>query len=302
MTTAHIPTDEERRQFVRYTHTPRWPMLQRFPVAGDLHDELLAQMMACTPETARKIIEILTAETRDTAERMIADHRYSTAIRALPFRPGDRIVAVGDSITADRLGWFELLSATARLTGTPTGEMVNLGVSGNTTADVLERFDLLESAQPSHVLLMLGTNDVRSHGRTGGYRMVTATETARNMRALIDLIGNSLGAVITVITPPAVDQRRIDTFFADAPVHWRAADIAEVAAVVREVEPGGLDLHGLTRLHPNGDILEADGVHPTPAGQRLILTHVVDHLVAAASRPPTVVARRTTTGDHRTRR
>jgi acyl-CoA thioesterase I len=282
VTTTSTPTDEDRRQFVRYTQTRHWPMLQRFPVAADLHDELLAQMMACTPETAREIIDVLAAETRDTAEEMLADCRYGAAIRALPFRPGDRIVAVGDSITADRLGWFELLSASVLLAGTATGTMVNLGVSGNTTADVLERFDRLESARPSHVLLMLGTNDVRSHGRATGYRMVTASETARNMRALVDLIVNGLGAAITVITPPAVDQPRIDAFFADAPVHWRAADIAEVAAVVREVDPGGLDLHRLTRLHPNGDILEADGVHPTPAGQRLILTHVVDHLVAAA--------------------
>jgi hypothetical protein len=34
-----------------------------------------------------------------------------------------------------------------------------------------------------------------------------------------------------------------------------------------------------------GELLEPDGVHPTPAGQRLILTTVVQHLAGAAGRP-----------------
>jgi acyl-CoA thioesterase I len=277
-------TDDERRHFIRYTHTQRWPMLQRFPVADDLHTELLAQMLGCPAETVHGIIAALVDEVRDTAAQMLTDQRYRDALGALPFGAEDRIVAVGDSVTADRLGWFELLSASVTLahTGTGTGTMINLGVSGNTTADVLERFDLLESARPSHVLLMLGTNDARSHGRDFGYRMVTAPETERNMRALIDLIVNDLGATATVITPPAADQRRIDAFFAGTPLHWHATDIGEVAEVIRKVAPSGLDLHHLTGARGVGDLLEADGVHPTPAGQRLILTRIVNHL---AGRP-----------------
>jgi len=274
--TAGMSVEAERRQFARYTHTRRWPMLQRFPVAGELHDDLLAQMMSCSVPAARAVVDGLAAEVRDTARQMLDDGVFRDRLRALPFRPGDRIVAVGDSITADRLGWFELLAAASALAGAPGGEMVNLGVSGNTTADVLERFDLLEAARPTHVLLMLGTNDVRAHGRAAGHRMVTGSETERNLRALVDLIAGELGAAITAITPPAVDQDRIDAFFASAPVRWHSADVAEVADIVLKVAPGALDLHAATRA--GGALLESDGVHPTPAGQRLILTHVVDHL------------------------
>lgn len=275
-------SDAERRQFVRYTHTRYWPMLQRFPVADELHDDLLAQMTACPAGIARGIVDELAAQARETAAEMLAGDPFREALRALPFGAGDRIVAVGDSITADRLGWFELLSASAVLAGAPAGELVNLGVSGNTTADVLERFDLLESARPSHVVLMLGTNDARSHGRAVSHRMATASETERNLRALIDLVVNDLAAAVTVITPPAVDQQRIDTYFAAAPVRWHSADIAEVAQVVRKVAPDALDLHTVTGAG-GANVLEADGVHPTPAGQRLILTHIVEHLVSAST-------------------
>jgi acyl-CoA thioesterase I len=291
MTTSYSPTDAKRRHFIRYTHTQHWPMLQRFPIDEDLHHELLAQMLACSPEATRSIIEGLAAEARVIAAQMLEDQRFRDAVRALPFRPEDRIVGVGDSITADRLGWFELLSTSAVLAGAPIGEMVNFGLSGNTTADVLERFDLLESVRPSHVVLMLGTNDARSHGRAVECRMVTTSETERNLRALIDLIANNLGATIAVLTPPVVDQRRIDTFFADTPVRWHAAEVAEVAEVVRKVAPSGLDLHSLTQAHGTDDILEADGVHPTPTGQRMILAHIVDHLGGSANRSATVADR-----------
>jgi lysophospholipase L1-like esterase len=143
---------------------------------------------------------------------------------------------------------------------------------------VLERFDLLEAAQPSRVLLMIGTNDARAHGRTGRYRMATTQETERNLRALVDLITNDLNALITVITPPAVNQDLIDTFLSSAPLHWQAAAVADVAEVVRKVAPGAVDLHETIHAGgPNG-FWESDGVHPTPAGQRFILSRIVDHL------------------------
>jgi len=283
MTDAPRLTDYELRQFVRFTHTRHWPMLQRFPVSDDLHDELLAQMAGRPPETTRAIAGAMAEETRVNAGEMLRDPRYREALRALPFRAEDRVVAVGDSITSDRLGWFALLSASAALAGLPPATMINLGVSGNTTADVIERFDVLESARPSHVLLMLGTNDARSHGRPVGHTMATTAETERNLRALLDLVTNGLGATATVIGPPAVDQPRIDAFFADAVLRWDAGSVAEIARIVRKVAPTGVDLHGVTRSFAAEGLLEADGVHPTAAGQQRILTHIVDHLAGVGS-------------------
>ncbi|MET0522038.1 MAG: GDSL-type esterase/lipase family protein [Jiangellaceae bacterium] len=277
MTGARHYTDDERRHFLRYTRTTSWPMLRRFPVADELHTELLAQMLATTAATVESLERSLAGEVEASAARLMADERYREAVTGLPFDPGDRIVAVGDSITADRLGWFDLLAASVRRAGPPPPGLVNLGVSGNTTADVLERFDLLEEAKPTRVLLMLGTNDARVHGRRGGYRMATVAETERNLGALTTLITRDLNASVTVITPPAVDQVRADQFFRDAPVRWEATDVAEVAEVVHRAAPDAIDLHRATRTHP-GDLLESDGVHPNRSGQQFILRRVIDHL------------------------
>ncbi|GAA0582846.1 hypothetical protein GCM10010172_79950 [Paractinoplanes ferrugineus] len=282
MTSAVTLTDPERRHFLRYTDTAQWPMLRRFPVSAEMHAELLAQMLASTPATIHALLGSLREETRTAATRLLTDEPYRQALAGLPFAPGQRVIAVGDSITADRLGWFELLAESLALTGVDTAGVVNLGISGNTTADVLERFDLLEAAAPDRVLLMLGTNDARAHGRAERHRMATTRETGRNLRALADLITQDLKAHLTVITPPPVDQTRVDAFFADAPLQWYAADVAEVAGIVRETVPGAVDLHASMPADDSTGLFETDGVHPTPAGQRFILGRVVDHLRAVS--------------------
>jgi lysophospholipase L1-like esterase len=268
----------ERRQFLRYTRTDRWPLLERFPVPAVVHTDLLAAMLACEPDRIETIVGDLEDETSRAVSEMMAEAGFRAAVEALPFHDDDRVVGLGDSITADRTGWFEMLAASIEFAGTSRAELHNLGVSGNTTADVLERYDLIEAARPSHVLLMLGTNDVRAHGRTGGYRMVTSHETERNLRALIDLITGDLGASITLITPPPVDQHRIDGFFTASPVRWDATTVDEIAAVVRKLDPDCVDLHTAFGTAGSGDLLEADGVHPTVPGQRFILRTIVNRL------------------------
>jgi lysophospholipase L1-like esterase len=152
---------------------------------------------------------------------------------------------------------------------------------------VLERFDLVEALRPSLVLLMLGTNDARSHGRGSSHRMVTPEETERNLRALIELVAVDLNAAVTVVTPPAVDPARVTGYFTGQPLRWEAATVAEVAAIVRAVAPDCLDLHTAMLEHGLDDLIEDDGVHPTIAGQRFILERVVAHLAVLGRRQDT---------------
>ncbi|MFI5934156.1 SGNH/GDSL hydrolase family protein [Actinoplanes sp. NPDC051494] len=265
----------DRRQFLRYTRTERWPMLDRRPVDATVHRDLLAGMLGVPPEQVTAEIEAMRAEAVRAAAGLLTDPGLRAAVEALPFGAGDRVVAVGDSITADRVGWFEMLDAAVAVTGTGGFTLHNLGLSGNTTADVLERFDLIEAARPTRVLMMLGTNDARRHGRTTGYPMATVRETERNLRALVQLITGELGAEVTLITPPAVDGRSADEFFAALPLSWDVAAVAGIAAVVRTIDAGCLDPHAAMRAHGPRELLETDGVHPTPAGQRFILATIL---------------------------
>lgn len=265
-------------------------MLDRFPVPPSLRTELLAQMLSWDCANVTKCERAMAAAATDLARAMLTDPEYRDAVHALPFREGDRVAAIGDSLTADRLGWFELLIASVRLAdGNDVVAHNNLGVSGSTTADALERFDILEAFRPTHVLVMLGTNDARRHGRWRDHRMVTATQTRRTLSALLDLLVEDLQADVFVITPPPADQSRIASFFHDSPVRWSAAELDAVAQIVRDVEPHCIDVHATLQAYDLGDVMEADGVHLNVPGQQLLARAVVQAMATGDSsrtRPP----------------
>jgi lysophospholipase L1-like esterase len=62
----------------------------------------------------------------------------------------DTVVFIGDSLTqgGDWAGWF------------PDVNVINLGVGGSTTEDVLERLDEVVAAHPDEIVLLIGTNDL----------------------------------------------------------------------------------------------------------------------------------------------
>lgn len=285
-------TDAERAHFLRYTRPERWPILDHFPVSPAVREEMLAEMLGWNADQIRNCVSELTATAEATAGVLLADPDYRVAVRSLPFRAGDRIAAVGDSLTADRLGWFDLIVASMRLAGDDDVVTHNLGVSGSTSADALERFDILEAFRPTHVLMMLGTNDARRHGRRRDHRMVSPEETRRNLSALVDLVVNDLSAQLVVLTPPPADQTRISAFFPDSTVRWSAAEIDAVAAVVRQVARGCIDLHDALPAERLGDLMEPDGVHLNVAGQQVVARAVVQALAGGspAGRPAAAVA------------
>ncbi len=270
MTTTTAMTEAQRRRMVRFTRPERWPMLDRFPVSDELHDRILAEIVLDATDEVRQRIWDLRADRNAGAAVLLSDPAYRESLRRLPFRGGDRVAALGDSLTADRLGWFELLSETMRLAGRPGVATHNLGLSGDTTADALERFDLLEAFRPTHVLVLLGTNDARRHGRGSDHRMVTPTETRRNVTVLRDLIENDLGARAVFLTPPPADQGRIDAEFGGDAIRWDAGELDVVAAVVREVCPDVVDVHRELAGRAPAEFLDDDGVHLSPDGQRLV--------------------------------
>jgi lysophospholipase L1-like esterase len=273
-----LTTLQEREWFIRYTRINRWPILERFPLPDDLQTEVLASMAGTTQDDVRATVASMSAAVRRDSSQLMTGGAFREAIGSLPLTAGDRVVAIGDSVTADRRGWFELLKASIELAALPDVDMVNLGLSGNTTADALERLDVVAAARPTWVLVMLGTNDARYHGPKHTYRMVAPAETERNIRALADCVTGDLAADITLITPPSGDQQRMDSFFRDAPVGWRAAELDDVATLIRGLDPTCVDVNRSVGGTVSTGLLEADGVHPSVEGQRLIARLVADRL------------------------
>jgi acyl-CoA thioesterase-1 len=109
-------------------------------------------------------------------------------------RTGDRVVCLGDSITADPEGYVTMAQDVLRLARPDEGiELVNAGVCGNTAADMLVRFERdVIAADPDWVTISAGVNDAA--------RSAPVEDCARSIVGMIEL-AQGAGIRVGLCTP-----------------------------------------------------------------------------------------------------
>ncbi|MCZ0980405.1 GDSL-type esterase/lipase family protein [Streptomyces diastatochromogenes] len=153
---------------------------------GELPDTRLAGLFGLDTDAYRTLLRELDDRTRETAAELLKDPGFAERVGRLPFRPGQRIVALGESTTADRLSWFSILRHLL-----PDGvALVNLAVSGSTTTQALAQLPQLAFLRPDWVLCMLGANDAQRLGRGPG-RRAPGWSARRRPHATCSPCGNS---------------------------------------------------------------------------------------------------------------
>ncbi|MBW5484195.1 SGNH/GDSL hydrolase family protein [Streptomyces bambusae] len=239
---------------------------------GALDDQALAALFRTDVTDYRDRLKRFEELNREAAAGLAADLAAAPGSAArlagLPFRPGQHLVAVGESTTADRLSWFEILRHLL-----PDGvRCTNLAVTGSTTTQALAQLPLLGFQRPDWVLCMLGGNDVQ---RLDGTPLVTPDETRRNLLTLRDLTVRRTGARWIWLTPTGVDADRIERYehFRRAGLSWSGADLDALADFLCSQPEPAVD----TRSAAQGRH-EPDGVHLTPAGQRAVTAALIDTL------------------------
>lgn len=172
---------------------------------------------------------------------------------AAPARP--RVVCLGDSLTAG-LGlspeeaYPALLQQRVTAAGYPH-EVVNAGVSGDTSAGGLRRLDWSVDEDTRVLVVALGAND--------GLRGLPVPELQRNLG---DIVRRAQGEGVSVLlagmeAPPNFGQAYVREF------RQAYADLARSTGV--SFVPFLLDgVAGVAHLN------QADGIHPTSEGQRVI--------------------------------
>ena len=217
------------------------------------------------------------------AHGLLADAAFATLVDRLPFASGAKVVGFGDSITDDYQSWLEILRWLLALRRGQDGiTVINAGYSGDTTSQMLSRFLPVVQQQPDWIICMAGTNDARAHGRQPAKTMVSLDETERNLAALRHFAATQTHARWVWLTPTPVIEENI-------PVHWHLGgeqlawnnrDLNAIAAVVRRQPDAVVDLQAAFGQSPDPDLLLPDGLHPSLAGQTLIVRMLVEKLAA----------------------
>jgi lysophospholipase L1-like esterase len=242
---------------------------------GGLDETRVAALFGLDPDAYRGLRQGFDDRLRQIAAELLMDAAFADHVARLPFAPGQHVVAIGESTTADRLSWFEIL----RHILPDDITLTNLAISGCTSTQALTQLPALPFHRPDWVLCMLGGNDAQRLGPTGAPTLVSSTETERNLLTLRELITQRTSARWVWLTPAGVDEERISTYphFQRARITWTNKDIDSIAEFLRAQREPTLDTRAVTSgLHLD------DGLHLTLAGQRAIAVALV-HALAELS-------------------
>jgi acyl-CoA thioesterase-1 len=187
----------------------------------------------------------------------------STATEATPQGNLPKIVALGDSLTAGyglslHESYPSLLQEQLKRDGFEY-EVVNAGVSGDTTAGGLRRLDWALAGDVRFVILELGANDI--------LRGLPPTEMRKNLAGIIER-SRARGAQVLLAGMYAPTNSGAD---------YQRASMEVFPALAKEYNlvliPFFLDrVAGIENLN------QADGVHPNPEGTRIVAETVYQHL------------------------
>nr|WP_229333028.1 arylesterase [Halomonas sp. KAO] len=173
------------------------------------------------------------------------------------------LLVMGDSLSAaygieaDR-GWVSLLQARLE----DKARVINASISGETSSGGASRLpELLGQHDPDIVLLELGGND--------GLRGLPPGQFEANMRRMIEAshATNAEVLLLGIDIPPNYGRAYRDAFTG---VYRRLADDFELPLVPFLLEGVALD----------DSLMQDDGIHPTAAGQPIILENVWPQLKA----------------------
>nr|WP_299236853.1 arylesterase [uncultured Halomonas sp.] len=173
------------------------------------------------------------------------------------------LLVMGDSLSAaygieaDR-GWVSLLQARLE----DKARVINASISGETSSGGASRLpELLGQHDPDIVLLELGGND--------GLRGLPPGQFEANMRRMIEAshAANAEVLLLGIDIPPNYGRAYRDAFTG---VYRRLADDFELPLVPFLLEGVALD----------DNLMQDDGIHPTAAGQPIILENVWPQLEA----------------------
>ena len=182
------------------------------------------------------------------------------------------IAAVGDSLTAgqgvEESEAYPALVEKALRAGGHDVQVVNAGVSGETTSGTLSRLDWVLTLDPDIVILETGAND--------GLRGIDTALIRNNLRQIVDLLQQK-GVIVVLAGMKMVWNLGLDYTSEFNRIYPDLAAEKELIFIPFFLEGVA------TRREYNQD----DGLHPNPAGYRIITETILPYIeeaVAAAGK------------------
>ncbi|MCH8549257.1 MAG: GDSL-type esterase/lipase family protein [Balneolaceae bacterium] len=157
---------------------------------GIANQTAIAGLMGLEVEELAKLRNVFEQNAKEAALELLKEDEVTDWLDDLPFKPTDKIVALGDSATDDLQGWFSIFRHILNIT-VPEADFtyINAGISNNTTSEALRRMnrDVL-SHEPEWVIVNLGLFDAIRPVFLQNRTLLPLSETWENLTTIEDCI------------------------------------------------------------------------------------------------------------------
>ncbi|MCA1802110.1 MAG: GDSL-type esterase/lipase family protein [Rhodothermaceae bacterium] len=253
-----------RNYFIQFLNLEK-----QFPLLPGTRDEAnVAAFIGLEKEELIQAREAFSKVAKTAAEELLKDEEIALSLEKLPFKKGELIMVIGDSLTDDLQGWFEILRHVLH-TALPDYKLKfrNLAVSNDTTHNMLKRFnrDVL-AEKPDWLIIAAGTFDAQRLHVATDRTHTSLADFWENLNSMENAVKTVTKNPVIWITPPPV----ITELMEKVPFFDGIVDEEDLSAY-RDVISGKagyiIDPVG-ERMGRPGDAWNylPDGMHPSPAG------------------------------------
>ncbi|MDA0745607.1 MAG: GDSL-type esterase/lipase family protein [bacterium] len=270
-------TPEQIELIVQFVHPEK--AFSRFN--SELDDSTISSVLGIDEAQYLSLNAKFEKNAHRAAQELLSDPKFAEQVDQLPFQPNDLVVGLGDSITDDRQSWLEILRHILHLRRPQDQiQIVNAGVSGDTTSQIISRFLQVAVQEPNWITCMAGTNDSRQHGKAPTKTLVSLEETEKNLTMLRNFAQTQTSAKWIWMTPTTVIENQIANhwFLSLMQMQFLNTDLAAIANVVRQQPDPVVDLQTAFGHPANPELLLEDGLHPSLLGHQAIVRALVSRL------------------------
>ena len=141
-------------------------------------------------------------------------------------------------------------------------QVVNAGISGETSSATLARIEWVLTLKPDIVILVIGAND--------GFRGIAPDLIKTNILAIIKLLKENN---VTVLLGGMQIAQNLGKEYVDA--------FEKIYPQAAREEKVGLIPFFLNGVAANPELNQPDGIHPTAEGYRVVVDHIFPHVIEA---------------------
>ncbi len=187
--------------------------------------------------------------------------------------------AIGDSITSDRESYQKILACLWK--DDPMRSVIDCGISGDTTADVMKRFypDIFE-LEFDRAVVFIGTNDSRENDDGFSLSYVSIEEFERNLSYIIQVLQKRNKETV-LVTIPYADNERMSSYFPDTRMRYDNGRVDRTNETIRKLARKygtALCEFAGALAETGGDYLEPDGLHISIEGHKILCRLLLDIL------------------------